>query len=225
MRWRPIIGGSLDISVLLSFVFGVVFITVMLIFAVFIPNPSPFAQWVFIIVVALSAAGVGAVVPGILNIEMPYVRAGGALALFAVIFFMKPAIIDSVAKLVPPQSSPMPAMQAYLERIDARKLDEAWDMLDGEAKRGVARDRDAYRRVYAAGRDPLGPVQSRVEMGLQEVRSPSGWPIGIYRIVGFRTRFATGQCHLESVAVRATDDNQWRVYEHNVNPIPIPCLS
>lgn len=217
------VAGTVDINILLSFGFGVIFIAIMLVFALKVPNPTPFAQWVFIVVVALAAAGVAAVIPGFLNINSPYVKAGGALAVFGIVFFLKPAIIGGVAKLVAPEESPLPAINEYLQRVDRLEMDAAWELLDGEAKRGVARDRDAYKRAYAGGRAHLGEPLDRIEAGLQEVRSPSGYPIGIYRLVAFRTRFASGQCHMETVSVRATDDVHWRVYEHNVSPMPVPC--
>ncbi|WON75237.1 DUF4019 domain-containing protein [Nitrosospira sp. Is2] len=218
------ISGTLDINVLLSFVFGVVFITAILIFAVWIKDPSAFQLWTFITVLALSAGGVGAVIPGILNVDLPYVKAGGALALFTMVFLMKPQIIETIDKIVPPAVSPTAAIEAYLSKVDAKKIDEAWGLLDEEAKLGVARDRQAYRDVYASGRDVLGKVLERDDIGVQEYQSPPGYPVGIYRIVTFRTKFESGECHQESVALRAIDGKRWHVYLHSIVPTPIPCL-
>jgi hypothetical protein len=76
----------------LGFVFGVIFLSAILILAVFIPQPSDFQYQVFRIVLALAAGGVGAVIPGILNVNIPKVlTAGGALAVFAVVYFYSPA--------------------------------------------------------------------------------------------------------------------------------------
>ena len=76
----------------LSFIFGVVFVSVMLTVAVFIPNPTPFQQWLFRVVLALAAAGVGAVVPGMINVEWkdPKIRAAGAFALFVIVYLLNP---------------------------------------------------------------------------------------------------------------------------------------
>ncbi len=76
----------------LAFIFGVVFVSVMLVVAVFIPNPTPFQQWLFRVVLALAAAGVGAVVPGMINVEWkdPKIRAAGAFALFVIVYLLNP---------------------------------------------------------------------------------------------------------------------------------------
>ncbi len=221
---RGILSGTLDINVLLAFVFGVIFISVILVFAAFFPNPSSFSQWVFVIVTALAGAGIGAVIPGILKINLPYVKAGGALAVFALVLLNKPALVEKAAKFVPPADSPLPLAIQYLERIDSRAIDAAWESLDAEAKQTVARDRAAYNFAYSNGRDPLGTVSKRVPMGTQELTSPNGYPPGIYRAIAFRTAFESGQCHAEQVVLRAAEDVRWRVFEHGINPSPIPCL-
>ena len=124
------IEGHINVNVLLSFVFGVIFVVTMLVFAVLVPNPSVFSQWVFITVLALSAAGVGSVVPGMLNIDVPYVKAGGALALFAVVFLMQPAIVRSIIRIDPPLEAPDAVIAAYLGRTDSNETDDAWAQLD-----------------------------------------------------------------------------------------------
>jgi hypothetical protein len=218
-----LIEGRVNINVLLGFAFGVAAVIAMLAFAVFIPNPSSFSQWVFITVLALSAAGIGSVIPGILDLQLPYLKAGGALAMFAVVFLMKPAIVSSVSRVVPPEDSPNKAINSYLTSVDKNDLSGAWEQLDPEAKIGVARDKDAYKQAYDAGRTSLGAIAVRTSIGVQELQSPSGHPIGVYRAIGFRTKFADGSCRFEQVMVRGAEDRQWRVYEHNISPMTIPC--
>lgn len=74
-----------------AFFFGVVFISIVIVIALFIPNPTG-AQWFILrVVLALSAAGIGAVVPGLIAIDVnPYIRAGGAITLFVIIFRFNP---------------------------------------------------------------------------------------------------------------------------------------
>lgn len=215
--------GKLDVNALLAFAFGVIFLTTMLAFATLIPNPSGFSQWVFAVTTSLAGAGIGAVTPGILNITLPYARAGGALAVFLIVFLNKPALVDAVGKFVPPASSPLPVALDYLTKVDAKDLDAAWSVLDSEAKATVARDRDMYRAAYAGGRFPLGEVSSRTQIGLQQVTSPNGYPPGIYSVIVFKTRFASGLCHAEQVSARATTDMVWRAFDHNVSVAQVPC--
>lgn len=77
---------------LYAFVFGVVFVVAMLVLAIFIPNPTAFQYTVFRIVLALAAGGVVAMFPGFITAQVANsVRAGGALAVFVVVYFFSPA--------------------------------------------------------------------------------------------------------------------------------------
>jgi hypothetical protein len=219
--WHKFFAGTINVDALLAFAFGTLGVIAMLTFAVLVPNPTHFSQFVFIVVLALAAAGVGAMLPGSFGYQSGPVSATGAVTLFFAVMAARPKLVDAVAKLIPPDISPNPVIETYLEDIDAGKVDAAWEQLDVEAKKTIARDREAIRRVYATGRAPLGAVSQRTEIGLQELRSPSGFPLGLYRIVTYRTRFASGAEHLEMVSVRATDDLKWRVFGHNISPAPI----
>jgi hypothetical protein len=80
-----------------AFAFGVIFIIVLLILAIKFPNPTPFQYLVFRIVLALAAAGVAAMIPGFLRVDVSnVVRAGGALGVFVVVFFFNPAKLTGV---------------------------------------------------------------------------------------------------------------------------------
>jgi hypothetical protein len=74
--------------------FGAVFLTTILAIAIAVPHPSHFQYQVFRITLALAAGGVGAVIPGILNIKIHnFFSASGALAIFIVFYFYSPAQI------------------------------------------------------------------------------------------------------------------------------------
>jgi|SRR5215831_7850171 len=74
------------------FVFGVFFVIVMLVIAMWVPSPTPTQYETFKVVLALAVAGVAAFIPGFLQVTVPkVVRAGGALAVFAVIYMNTPA--------------------------------------------------------------------------------------------------------------------------------------
>jgi DNA-binding MarR family transcriptional regulator len=76
-------------------VFGVVFIVSLLTLAIRFPHPTNFQLLVFRTVLALAAAGIAASVPGFLNLSLDLtgvaVRAGGALAVFLLIYRLNPA--------------------------------------------------------------------------------------------------------------------------------------
>lgn len=65
--------------------------------AVFLSNPTETQWFVFRVVLALAAAGVGAVLPGVINVPAGRViRAGGALALFVIVYWYNPPKLVSV---------------------------------------------------------------------------------------------------------------------------------
>jgi hypothetical protein len=75
--------------------FGVVFLVISILLAVFFNNPTKFQQRVFIGTLALAIAGVGSEIPGFLNVKLTlgtklYVTAAGALALFVLAYFFGP---------------------------------------------------------------------------------------------------------------------------------------
>jgi hypothetical protein len=76
-------------------VFGVVFIVSLLTLAITFPHPTSFQFLVFRTVLALAASGIAASVPGFLNLSLDLtgvaVRAGGALAVFLLIYRLNPA--------------------------------------------------------------------------------------------------------------------------------------
>jgi len=80
-----------QLQIILAFSFGVVFVTVLLVLSVAIQNPTATTFFIFRTVLALAAAGVGAVIPGLLVVHVSkLVRAGGALALFVLVFLVNP---------------------------------------------------------------------------------------------------------------------------------------
>jgi hypothetical protein len=85
-----------QLSVWLAFSFGAVFICALLALAVAIPSPTDQQFEIFRIVIAIAAAGVAAVIPGVLNVGLRQGRglvitAGGALAVFVITYFYSPA--------------------------------------------------------------------------------------------------------------------------------------
>ena len=83
-------------QVIVAFAFGIIFVIVLMIIAFKVPNPTPFQYNVFRIILSLAAAGVAAMIPGFINVELGktteiIIRAGGALAVFVVVYSSKHA--------------------------------------------------------------------------------------------------------------------------------------
>ena len=92
--WERIVGCS----------FGVVFIAVLLVVHIAFPDPTPTQFDTFKTILALAAAGMGGILAGFLQIEGQIqqiaVRAGGALAIFAIVFFYNPGMPEQEVKAV-----------------------------------------------------------------------------------------------------------------------------
>jgi hypothetical protein len=88
---------------LAAFGFGVIFLIALLTLAVAFPNPTSFQYTIFRIVLSLACAGVAAVIPGFLLVRTDTlgiaIRAGGAIAVFVVVYLINPAQL-----VVQPQS-------------------------------------------------------------------------------------------------------------------------
>lgn len=83
---------SKTVQVYLGFGFGVAFIIVLLAIAFLKPDPSDFQYSVFKTVLALAGGGVACMIPGFIEVRIgPWVRAGGAIAVFVVLYFFSPA--------------------------------------------------------------------------------------------------------------------------------------
>ncbi|MFQ2202046.1 hypothetical protein ACK325_07775 [Aeromonas hydrophila] len=80
---------------LASFTFGVTFVVTMVLISIVAPNPSNFQYTIFRIVMALAAGGVVAAFPGFIEVKFgKWLRAGGALAVFSIVYYVSPAPLD-----------------------------------------------------------------------------------------------------------------------------------
>jgi Protein of unknown function (DUF4019) len=222
---RTFVRGTLDINALLSFAFGVLFLLIMLGFATQYPNPEPFQIRVFMVALSLAGAGVGAILPGYLDVRYKNtLRAGGALGLFVVIWFFQPVIEKGVVTLETPTQSVESVVQKFFTDLDDGNVEKTFSDLDPATIQTTGITRADWEALYDANLRGLGNVIKRKQMGLNSVISPQGYPIGIYRIINYLTKYAnvTG-CRAEQLTLRATQDKQWRVYSYLISPNSIEC--
>lgn len=79
---------------LVAVILGAVFVAAILIIAIFIKTPTEFQYFVFRSILSISAAGFVAFTPGFIDVTIPKVaRAGGALAVFLIVYFYSPAVL------------------------------------------------------------------------------------------------------------------------------------
>lgn len=214
--------GNLDINILLAFVFGVIFLGVMLVFSVYFPNPTEFQVRVWITCLGLSAAGIGALLPGFIEVKYKgFIRATGAAAFFGVVYASQPVLVQHGTTLIEPKGDAMTPALSFLVRLDEGKPKEAHAELDADAKRVIA-DLPTFEKLYQNYRGPMGASSERSLVATNTITNPPGYPLGIYRQLGFRSKFQSG-CRAEQVILRAGQDLSWHVWSYTISPTTIPC--
>jgi tetratricopeptide (TPR) repeat protein len=86
---------ALITQILIAAIFGIVFVCILLVIAYVTPNPTSFQEWIYRVVMSLAAGGIGAIIPGLLTFNSPWVKAGGAMACFAIVYLMNPPSLAS----------------------------------------------------------------------------------------------------------------------------------
>jgi hypothetical protein len=132
---------------IIAFLFGFIFVVAMIVLSVKFPQPTPFQERVFQTVLALAAAGVAAMIPGLINLELDatsklLIRAGGAIAVFVIVYFLNPAksqthAAASHSKEATGSSTPdfvPPALKPVWHLLDT-SLQDAFSMAANEARR------------------------------------------------------------------------------------------
>lgn len=171
--------------------FGVVFVCVLLAVAIFISNPTPFQIFVFRVVLALAAGGLGAVIPGLIQVKGPFVRAGGAIALFVIVFWFNPPQLlatkppqeESLTVDIPKQAT-LKAAIITIAGIDhsAPRFQPSCSeaLLQGMVREGTLRARNAEVLISQLGydlQDPKGSTEihaKKTDDGLYEITCASG---------------------------------------------------
>lgn len=204
---------------ILIFAFGVIFVSVILVLTVLIDNPTPQQYAVFKTVLALAAAGVGAMLPGLLELQVNnFVRAGGAMAIFAVVYFYSPAAIEQVRKIVNPKGDADITLVDWFKRIDDGEYESAYNLLCDDAKAFYKKEQ--LISLFANQRGPLGAVKKRAKSGIQGSAAPAYAKPGTYMIVSFITSFDKKPGDFfENIMLQGTPD-RWIVCEHNLQPKP-----
>lgn len=112
---------------LLAFFFGLCFVAALLVLAVWFPQPTAFQYTVFRIVLALAAAGVAGVIPGMIRLKAQpgtalLIHAGGALAVFVMVYLLAPAALPQeqpAPNSPPPKEKSVVSQPLKISNVDA----------------------------------------------------------------------------------------------------------
>jgi len=124
-------------QIIMAFGFGVTFVVMMVVLAIKFPHPTPFQYNIFRIVISLATAGAAAMIPGFINVELEQtagllIRGGGALAVFAIVFFFNPAQL-AVESILEDECNPPESTTSHTSILDS-----IWDSLDHNLQEALA---------------------------------------------------------------------------------------
>lgn len=202
-------------EVIAAFVFGCVFLVTVIAIAIFNKNPTPFEYTIFRITIALAAAGIGAILPGFLHVRFKnLLRASGALALFAIVYFLPPAALPVDPPLEDELTSDAKIpIDNWLSLVDNGQYKNAYlSMADGFKKRYPFAQ---FEELISGERSRLGKTGNRIFLSTTPYMSPPGAPKGYYRQYVYRTSFGNETRPIYEVVWAVGEQKEWRVTGFN----------
>lgn len=203
-----------------AFTFGVSFVLLMVATAFLKPEPTAYQYTVFRIVISLAAAGVGAILPGFLDVSFKkWLRAGGALALFVLVYTVKPVLLDPVdgggsATLRPPSSDAIVVANEWLNVFDSGQYQQAYTRMGKIFSENYSSAQ--FEQLSTISRKPLGSLISRQVQDVAPFFSPPGAPKGVYQNVLFRSRFSNETNDIFEQVTLMGEQSIWRVVGYHL---------
>lgn len=211
------------------FLFGLVFLTAILVIVIWIPKPTLAQFFVFRLVLGLAAGGVGAFIPGFIHFHqvLPHkgaIRFGGALGLFAVVWFTNPAkfAIEDIAP--PPPRDGQKYIDLFMRANDATELSNAYEMLSDKDKATVSSE--SYAQLVNNVRVPLGKRTSGpVLWGTSNPENIAGRQ-GPFVINSYQSTFTAKPGVWVEVAGAIAEEGKWKIFSYTIQEcLPPMCVA
>jgi hypothetical protein len=205
---------KLSPQMLLAFLFGVIFILLILWLVYQTPGDDRFKKMVFLIVLSLAAGGVGGILPGYITAGPPnkLIRAGGALAVFIVVLYVGMPFIPSVQEIYVPTNDPSIVANEFTAFLEQSNFEKAYELTSDTFKASVSKYMfgEGSRRVNAK----LGNTQHRAMVFQNIVKSPAGLPPGAYCYTTYTIRIegVSSEIYLNMTLVGEQAAQDWRVF-------------
>ena len=213
--------GRLSIDLLLTFSFGILALLLLFCVALFVETPNSLLLLVFRVTLALACAGVAAMLPGFVQLSVSTgtnmaIRAGGAVAIFVLIYLVDPGSrFTSIANdcIVPsaPNNEFLPIAESWTRKVDEGRYEDAYDSASNWTKNQYTLD--LFTLVFREFSQKMGALKNRKIYGVTSVEKLPSAECGNFRVVTFLSKFE-GEAELLEFVVLMIENNRWVVREH-----------
>ena len=141
--------GQINTQAFLAFLFGIIFIILMLILAIAIHTPSNFQYFVFRVALSLAAAGIAAMIPGFITMDFNIgsriaISAVGAFVIFIIVYALEPAQIVVENPPPSPNETALEIQNAYTLGQDIILMGSNADIDPNQAAQEIQRIIDYF---------------------------------------------------------------------------------
>lgn len=215
----------LDIERYVVFGFGVIFLAAILTLLVINPKPTLAQFFGFRLTLGLAAAGVGAFIPGFIHYEqqLPHkglLRCGGAVALFAAVWFTNPAryVIDELAP--PPKEDAKEYIENFIKINDGTDYALGYSLLSNREKASISFS--SFKQLVGNVRTPLGTRVAGPALWITS--SPDEIPgrKGPFVFNTYQSTFSGKPGVWVEVAGVVAEEGRWKLYAYTISPCIAP---
>lgn len=217
-------------QIIAAFVFGVIFVSVIL-FLTFFSHSVPLddnRMWIIRIVMALAAAGVAAILPGFIDLEgkIPWlnvtvVRAGGALAVFCLVLFSPihkiPNPEDPLEDIYIPSAPASKTATAWIDAISASDYKKAFSLASTIAKQHFTEEDTAS--MVSPIIIKLGKLEDKIIYSANSFTSPPapGLDKSAYSHIIYKAKFSDypRDVYIDITLLGEEESQGWRIIHFN----------
>jgi hypothetical protein len=215
------------------FIFGVVFLSVMIILSIWIPEPTKSQFFTLKLAMALAAAGIGALLPGLLELKIPliptsFIKASGAIGLFIIVWYTDPAKL-AINGIAPPPVAEAPMVgDKFIALLDSKNYQQAYSMFSAVQRQTISEQ--TFTQLSNNVRVPLGnrtkgPTISNVTPANELMGHPGAF-VGLQ----YQSRYDTQSNVWADFIILIAEEGDWKIQSHIIAPCtpphcsPIPSL-
>ena len=211
----------LSLDIILMFSFGVLALIALFVIGLIVDQPNQLLSLVSRVTLALACAGIAAMLPGFVQLNItPHanvaIRAGGAVAIFVLVYLVDPGSqlqSNSKACEVPaaPHNNFMPVVEDWNTKIEAREYAKAYISASSWTRNQYTLE--FMKTVYENFSREVGNLKSRTLIGSNSTQQLPDGVCGNFRVITYLTEFENGGELSENFIVMI-ENQKWVVRDH-----------